>query len=1034
MIDNERKLYEQRIEVFLKRLNGLFYEDELDMHAEVCPFHPIVPFAQRLNGQYRPIRQGESWGKNWERAWFHVTGAAPETWRWKRVVALINIGGEGLVFDADGTPVNALSFHSLWLNHFRRDRLDIAAQAIGREPIDYWIEGSAGQLFGLQLEQDKGDQGPVSYGVYEAAFQYAKLAVFRKDIWDLYLDCFVLNDLMRALPEKNVHRARILRALMGAIDGFRPDAEAVQRARDILKPEMEKPASASDLATHAVGHAHLDTAWLWPLHETIRKCARTFSSQLQLIEKYPEYVFGASMPQHYHFVKENYPALYEKIKARISEGRWEIQGGMWVEADCNIISGESLVRQILHGKNFYLDEFNIDVKNLWLPDVFGYSAALPQILKKSGIDFFVTQKLSWNQFNKLPNHTFIWRGIDGSEVITHFPPEDNYGSELRPSKLIYAQENFAEHDSLDQFLTLFGIGDGGCGPTEEMIETGRRLAGLENCPSVQFGAAHGFLNYLAERKNLLPRWVGELYFELHRGTLTTQAYNKKMNRFMELKLRELEILYALLPLKYYPSQRFDAMWKKVLLNQFHDIIPGSSITPVYEQCREDYAWLQVEASLLSVAAGELLFEKNDQAMTVFNSLSCSYTRPISLPDSWKDHDVIVESGKIVPLQAEIQDTVMLVEIPPFSSITVHKGQHHLRRPSQLGSGPFILENDWVRYEFTDTGVIQRAYDKEEQREIIAQEACGNALRLYEDRPANWDAWDIDIYYENQLLEHARVERQEWLCRGPLRQGFLQQLTIGNSRMTQRIYLTANSKRLDFETEVDWQETHKMLRVAFPVNVASDVAVFEIQYGFLKRNTHRNTSWDRAKFEVVGHRFADLADRDYGVALLNDCKYGYKILNNVIDLNLLRATTMPDPIADRGLHAFTYSLYPHAHDTIESDVLAEALQLNQPPACFPGFSGEEITLPFTIDRRDIILEVVKKAECEDALILRCYEPRGRAASAQLKLLQSSATVFETDLLEKHDTKLEICSGQVTLTFQPFEIKTLKLIGASHQTPR
>ncbi|MFZ5516922.1 MAG: alpha-mannosidase [Candidatus Zhuqueibacterota bacterium] len=1025
MIDNERKLYEQRIEVFLKRLTGLFYEDELEMQTDVCPFQPIVPFSQRLSGAYRPIQQGETWGKNWERAWFHVTGATPENWRGKRVVALINIGGEGLVFDEDGTPVTALSIHSLWLNHFRRDRLDIAARATGRETIDYWIEGSAGQLFGLQLEQDRGDRGPVAYGNYEAAFQYARLAVFRKDIWELYMDCFVLNDLMRALPEKNVRRARILRALMRAIDCFQPDEGSVQRTRDVLKPELEKPGCASDLTTRAVGHAHLDTAWLWPIHETIRKCARTFSSQLQLIEKYPGYVFGASMPQHYLFVKENYPSLYEKIKARIAEGRWEVQGGMWVEADCNIISGESLVRQILHGKNFYQDEFNIDVKNLWLPDVFGYSAALPQILKKAGIDFFVTQKLSWNQFNKLPNHTFIWRGIDGSEVITHFPPEDNYGSELRPSKLIYAQENFAEHDYLDQFLTLFGIGDGGCGPTEEMLETGRRLAELENCPKVQFGAAQDFLNYLAENKDLLPRWVGELYFELHRGTLTTQAYNKKMNRFMELKLRELEILYALLPLKNYPSRQFDAMWKKVLLNQFHDIIPGSSITPVYEQCREDYAWLHAEASQLARAAGDLLFDNDDQAMTVFNSLSCIYSRPIVLPDSWQGYDIVDDAGQSMPVQAENQGSIMLVEIPPFRSVTVRKGRQNANRPSRLDSDRFILENELVRYEFTDAGVIQRAYDKESQREILATKASGNRLCLYEDRPANWDAWDIDIFYENQLLEQARVERQEWLCQGPLRQGFAQKLTIGHSHITQRIYLAANSKRLDFETEVNWQETHRMLRVAFPVNVFSDVAVFEIQYGLLKRSTHRNTSWDRAKFEVVGHRFADLADRDYGVALLNDCKYGYNILDNVIDLNLLRATTMPDPVADRGFHSFTYSLFPHAKDTIESGVWAEALQLNQPPACYPGYAGAGITLPFTIGHRDIIVEVVKKAEREDALILRCYEPRGRSVTARLTLLHSNATVFETDLMEQKDTMLERNAGQVALTFGPFEIKTLKL---------
>ena len=1026
MIEKERKLYEQRIEVFLKRLPGLFYEDEMFLKAEICKFDPIVPFEKRLNGNYKPIKNGDKWGKNWERAWFHVIGTVPERWQGKRLVALLNVGGEALAFSPDGIPVAGLSFHSLWpLNNFKRDRLSITENAAGGEQIEYWIEASAGQLFGLQLDQGRGDLRPVSYGNYEAAFQFTKLAIFRKDTWDLYLDCFVLNDQMKALPEKSVRRARILRAVMQAIDCFQSDEESVQTAQDLLRPEMEKTSCASDLTTRAVGHAHLDTAWLWPIHETIRKCARTFSSQLQLIEKYPNYIFGASMPQHYVFIKENYPTLYETIKQRVAQGRWEVQGGMWVEADCNIISGESMVRQFLHGKNFFMDEFNMDVKNLWLPDVFGYSAALPQILKKSGIDYFVTQKLSWNQFNKLPHYTFIWRGIDGSEVITHFPPEDNYGSDLRPSKLKYAQENFEEHAYLDQFLTLFGVGDGGCGPTEEMVETGLRLKDMEGCPRVVFSPAREFLNYLSEEKDLLPRWVGELYFELHRGTLTTHAYNKKMNRYMELKLRELEILYSMLPLENYPSERFDAMWKKVLLNQFHDILPGTSITPVYEQCREDYESLKVEANVLTEEVGQLLFEKDKDIITFFNTLSFAYNRPVPLPDSWKGFEIFDEAGQGVPVQSEIYGPLVRIKIPPFSSVTLRKGERKIEKTPNISSKPLILENDFIRYEFTDLGTIKRAYDKQVQKEILLQEKPGNVLSLYEDRPANWDAWDIDIYYENQLLENARVVKQEWLCDGPVRQGINQELRIGNSKINQKIYLAANSKRLDFEIEVDWQETHKMLRVAFPVDVFSDTATFEIQYGFLKRNTHRNTSWDMAKFEVVGHRFADLSDKEYGIALLNDCKYGYKILDNVIDLNLLRATTMPDPFADKGLHSFTYSFFPHACEMTESDVLSEAMQLNQPPACFDDLAGERTNLPFKLDSSEVILEVVKKAEKEDALILRLYEPKGKTASVNLTLKKSNVKLFETDLMEKDFEKLDIIKNNVVLKFKPFEIKTVKI---------
>ncbi len=505
MIDNERKLYEQRIEVFSKRLKSLLYEQEIPIETEYCKFDPIVPFEQRLVGKYKPIKPGDKWGKNWERAWFYLKAVVPGEWKGKKVVVRINLGGESLVFSNEGMPLAGLSFHTIWMmSEFVRDRFPITDNANGGEQIELWLEATAAQLFGLKLEEDPGIMNPVRFGNYEAAVQYVNLAIFRTDIWQLYLDCFLLNDLMKALPEKSVRRARILSALMKAIDCFHQDEKSVQNSRAFLSPELEKRSSASDLTTIAVGHAHLDTAWLWPIHETIRKCARTFSSQVQLIDKYPGYVFGASQAQHYAFVKVHYPSLYQKIKEKISQQRWEVQGGMWVEADCNLISGESMVRQILHGKNFFKDEFGIDIKNLWLPDVFGYSAAMPQILKKSGIDYFLTQKLSWNQFNRFPHHTFIWRGIDGSEVITHFPPEDNYGGDLRPSKLKYAQENFDEHAYLDEFLTLFGIGDGGSGATEEMIETGLRLADMENCPRVEFGHAQDFFDQLGKKNTCFP--------------------------------------------------------------------------------------------------------------------------------------------------------------------------------------------------------------------------------------------------------------------------------------------------------------------------------------------------------------------------------------------------------------------------------------------------------------------------------------------------------------------------------------------------
>ncbi len=1027
MIDEERILYEKRIDLFIDRIKSLFYEDEILMKAEYSRFNGDLPFGQRLHIKYSEIEVGDSWGRDWQRAWFHLQGSVPEKWRGKCIAVRVNLGGEALLFSPDGAPVLGLSVHTVWENsEFRRDRIMIAEQAKGGEKIDFWLEVTAGQLFGLKLTSEKGDVQPEVYGRYEAAVQDLALGIFRKDIWHLYLDCFVLNDQMKALPEKSVRRAVILHALNRAIDCFLGDEQTTQQAREFLQPELAKPASASGLTTYAVGHAHLDTAWLWPIHETIRKCARTFSSQIDLLEKYPEYIFGASQAQQYEFVKQYYPALYRKIKEKIAAGRWEPLGGMWVEADCNLISGESMVRQILHGKNFFMAEFGLEVKNLWLPDVFGYSAAMPQILRKSGIDFFVTQKLSWNQFNKIPHHSFIWRGIDGSGVVAHFPPEDNYNSDLRPSALIYAQENFHEKGFLAEFLTLFGIGDGGHGPTEEIIETGLRQKNLEDSPKVQFSHAQDFFDRLTEQKDKLPLWVGELYFELHRGTLTTQAYNKKMNRFMELKLRELEILFSMLPYANYPAEQLDRMWKNVLLQQFHDIIPGSGITPVYEDSRKEYEKLQAQAELLFKQAGELLLSKKEDRICLINTLSFSYFRSVQLPVSWLQYEITDQDGNPVPVQDEEGQPVALVNIPPLSVVTLRKIRRKKKMPFPQTDREFVLQNELIRYEFDDAGRLEAAFDNECQKQILPDKTFGNLLCLYDDRPAAWDAWDIDIFYENQLIETAHLISRRWISYGNVRQGIQQTFKIGDSEIVQHIYLTANSKRIDFITSVIWRENHKMLRVSFPVAVKSDTAVFEIQYGHIRRNTHRNTSWDLAKFEVVGHRFADLSDRDYGAALLNDSKYGYKILDNVLDLNLLRATTMPDPNADRGRHQFTYSFLPHKNELIDAPVLSEAAQLNQPPAIFLGYAGANLSFPFSLNSDAVVLEVIKKAEKEDAAILRFYEPYGKKASVQLKINREHVAVFKTDLMENNLQLLNVSNGLVTLDFSPFEIKTLKVV--------
>ncbi|HOY44634.1 MAG TPA: glycoside hydrolase family 38 C-terminal domain-containing protein [bacterium] len=1036
MIEREIQLYETRIGQFVDRLPSYFYSEQLPLEAEAALADPPLSFARRLELAYRPIAVGEKWGADWQTAWFHLTGTVPAAWQGRPVVARINLGGEGLVFAADGTPTHALSWHSLWQPEFRRDRIPIADPARGGEQVELWIEASAAQIFGLRLVADPLQEDPRRHGHLEAVVQDLTLAVFRPSVWHLWLDARLLFNQMKALPEKSVRRARLLRALMQAADRFQGDDGSTAAARALLAVELVKKSGPSDLVAHAVGHAHIDTGWLWPVSETVRKCARSFAAQIDLIERYPGYVFGASQAQHYAFVKECYPALYEKIRAKVAEGSWEIQGGMWVEADCNLIGGESMVRQILHGVRFFEQEFGITVRNLWLPDVFGYSAAMPQILQKSGLGYMVTQKISWNQFNRFPHHSFIWRGIDGSEIIVHFPPEDTYNSEFWPSGMRHAQENFAERDRLDEFLVLFGIGDGGGGATEEIIESGLRQNDLEGGPRVRFGKAQEMLNRLGARRELLQRWNGELYLELHRGTLTTQARTKFMNRWCEHKLREVEALFSALPAAEYPAAELDRLWKTVMRNQFHDILPGSSIKLVYETTRREHDEVRKELNGLAGRAGAGLLNEQEGSLTLVNTLSTPFTRPTFLPAAWIGHEILDEADRPVPVQVREGNLVALAEVPALSSVVLRRGQTLPEvdlPPEPRVSEPLapaslegvVLENDLILYELAGDGTIARIFDKERSCEVMLPGQSGNRISLYEDRPANWDAWDVDIYYENQLLQQAGLTGWRRLGSGPVAQMMLLQFRVGDSCIEQRLCLVRNTKRLDFVTHVHWRERHRMLRVAFDADVTASEASYEIQYGTVRRPTHRNTSWDMARFETVGHRFVDLSEPTHGVALLNNGKYGHKVLDRTIDLNLLRAPTSPDPDADRGEHDFVYSLLPHAGALEESAVYAEAARLNQPLALFEDRSGR-VNFPCRLENEAAILSVLKKAEGDDAIILRLYEPRGRRASTRLLLTDPGRRVFATDLLERKIGELPQREGAVALDFGPFEIKTLKLV--------
>jgi alpha-mannosidase len=1004
------KFNRQRIKPFYYRLTPSIIKARVTMQAECFVTDEPVPFSDIANHPMRPVNTGDVWGSNWQCAWFKVMGQVPADWKGETVEARLNLGGEGLVFDTHGVPLQGITDYSFWSPDFLRESLPLFPRAAGNESVVLFIDAAANDYVGLEISP----LNPRGHRAGKAGCM--ELCAINANVRDLSLDIAALMSLLDSLPEEHYRYRQLVRQLNQVEDLYCGNPSNAEACRDFLRNHaFSARAGTSALHVTAVGHAHLDTAWLWPIRETIRKCGRTFASQLDLVDRYEDYVFGCSQPQHYAFVKEHYPALYERVKAAVKTGRWELQGGMWVGCDCNLASGESLIRQFLHGQNFYRDEFGMEVRNLWLPDVFGYSGTLPQIMRGCNCDYFVTQKLSWNGFNRFPHNTFVWRGLDGSEVLTHCPPENNYNSELDPKKLVEAANRFTDAGVCDGFLSLFGIGDGGAGPKPEHIEMARRLADLDGAPRVMMGRADEFLAGINPVRSHLDVWEGELYLEKHQGTLTTQAGIKRKNRKLEYLLKHAEFIFSCLPIADYPATDLDRIWKKLLCLQFHDILPGSSITRVYDEAHSDYDAMQTELAGMLERTAERLFKHEPDAMTLFNSLGCTWNGTIALPSGWT-------GASVDGVALKVQNSMAAVSIPHASFMTLRRTD--IKSVNTMEKESLMLENELVLYEFDRNGRLLSAFDKENKFEFIPETTPGNVISLYNDRPTNWDAWDVEITYESQHLQDAVSGGNPCMRSGAVQKELTFILQIGNSTVRQRIVL-GDGKRLDFMTTVNWNEEHRMLRVKFPVNVRSREATFDIQYGFIRRSTARNTSWDVARYEVAAHRYADLSDSQYGAALLNDCKYGYKVHGNVLDLNLLRSPKYPDFHADQGEHSFTYSFLPHRAPLEDSEVFDQAAMLNQAPLHFHGYSADNIVLPCRMESDAISMEVLKKCEDDNGLALRLVETRGRRSTGRLIFARAPARVVFTNMLEWTEEKIiESPVGNIDIELRPFEIRTIK----------
>ena len=1020
---------EGRITNTVDRIKKLVYGAAIPLQVEA--FHvggEPIPVEQALRQTYEPFFIGQLWGLAWDTTWFRFIGQIPEEWKGCEVVALIDLGGttsegfttEGLVWQ-DGRPLQAINV--------KRFDFPLTKNASGSESIFFHVEAAANTNPENVFEFSK--ERPTTPAF---VLRKAEIACFNREAYDFWNDFRVATETMRALPENTMRRGQLLFALNAAVNLFDPDdATTIPVARKELEEVFSKRNGDTTHLISAIGHAHIDTAWLWPLRETIRKCARTFSTALAYMEEYPEYIFGCSQPQQYAWMKALYPSIFEGIKKAVARGQWEPIGSMWIEADCNLSSGESLIRQILHGKNFFLEEFGVETKDVWLPDVFGYSASMPQIMQKAGITQFMTQKISWSQFNKFPHQTFLWEGIDGTQIFTHFPPADTYNGSFSANELTHNVKNFRENDRATRSLYIYGYGDGGGGPTKEMLETARRVKDFEGLPKVELEKTSTFFEKAKADAKDLPVWVGELYLELHRGTYTTQARNKRGNRKSEFLLRDAEFLDVVSPAA--TGQRptpahavYDVIgresdgnhasdlnraWKLLLLNQFHDIIPGSSINWVYRDSDRDYETIAIlgrgvlDDGLQSLAA-QIDTSNVPNPLIVFNTLSHPRSEVVSQPD-----------GKPVWVEVPACGYAVVTVAPNLPEVQVRKNE----------SG-FSLENGLVRLCIGPDGLLTSVFDLRVNREVLAPGEKGNTLQLHRDLPNFWDAWDVDAFYKETVENLTAVESIEIVESHPLRGKIRVVRQFGKSRVEQDIMLRAGSARIDFETRVDWQEKHKFLKVAFPVHVHSPRATYEIQYGHTERPTHYNTSWDIARFEVCAQKWADLSEADYGVALLNDCKYGYDIYDNTMRLSLLRAPAAPDPEADLGAHKFVYSLLPHTEGFRIGRVIEEAYALNVPLIALE-VESKTGSLPatqsfFSVDRPGVVIESIKRAEKENAIIVRLYEAYGTRGPVQLTVGIPCKNAVSADLMERTIGETDFRSGTIHFGVTPFEIVTFKLI--------
>ncbi|WP_307804457.1 alpha-mannosidase, partial [Micromonospora echinofusca] len=989
-----------------ERLVPALYRDTAPVHVEAAhlPGEP-VPVGEGLALAYGPFAVGQAWGPAWGTTWFRFTGEVPARMRGGRVELLVDLGferagpgfrSEGLAYTADGTPIKGIEPRTAYV--------PVARPAAGGERVEVYVEAAANPRFDGSVSP-LGDPDTVpDRPLYR--LDRAELAVLDEQVHALVLDVQVLHQLALELAETDPRRHEIRRALELMLDELDPAdvSGGAVAARARLAGVLASPAVPSAHRVTAVGHAHIDSAWLWPVRETIRKCSRTFSNVVALADEYPALVFACSSAQQYAWLREHHPKVYRRVAEKVATGQFLPVGGMWVESDTNMPGGEALVRQFTQGKRFFAAEFGVEPREVWLPDSFGYSAALPQLARLAGFRWFLSQKMSWNQTNRFPHHTFWWEGIDGSRVFTHFPPADTYSAELSGRELAYGVRNFAEHGRSTVSLLPFGYGDGGGGPTREMLETARRVADLEGSPRVAIRTPAEFFAEAEREYPDAPVWSGEMYLEHHRGTYTSQSAMKRGNRRTEHLLREAELWSTTAALRTgfgYPYAELDAIWQETLLLQFHDILPGSSIAWVHREARQTYAKL-----------ADRLERVIDAALT---ALTGTGSTPLVANAAPHERDGVPALGVAVGGDSVAPDV-------------------------SVRSGPdgTVLDNGLLRVCLGPDGTVTAIRDLVADRDVLRPGTAANLLQLHPDTPNRFDAWDIDAFYRHRCQDLTGVTALVVEADGPRQARVRVTRHHRNSAYAQTVSLAAGERVLRFGTEVDWHEQDTLLKVAFPVDVQAAWSSAEIQFGHVQRPTHTNTSWDAARFEICAHRWLHVGEPGYGVALVNDGTYGHDVTRQppgdvqgaqptTVRLSLLRGPRYPDPNTDQGAHRFGYALVCGAQI---ADAVREGYRANLPVrrrlGARPVAPLVEVTNPA------VVVEAVKLADDRSGdVAVRLYEALGGRARTRLTASFEVSEVRVVDLLERDSAEIgalapvAVAGNTLDVALGPFQVVTLRL---------